>query len=71
MKLLLLFLLLPVCLAAQEVSPILSKDYLSLINKDSIIRGSGLQPDTMNSMRSATLKTIDFSKGNSIQRVII
>ena len=69
MKLLLLFLLLPVCLTAQEVGPVISKDYLALINKDST--KNGFRPDTMNSMDASSMKSGHFFNGELIRNIKI
>lgn len=69
MKLLLLFLLLPVCLSAQEVKPVISKDYLALINKDSA--ENGVRPDTMNSIEASRMKSGHFFNGQPIGRIKI
>lgn len=54
MKQLLLFLLLPAFACTQEVIPIVSNDYLALINRDSL-RMKNFWPDTVNSIKLSPL----------------
>jgi hypothetical protein len=53
-KQLLLLLLLPAFARSQEVTPVLSNDYLKLIHKDSLAVGH-FWPDTMNSIKNSSL----------------
>lgn len=71
MKRLLLFLLWPVCIHAQEVQPVISRDYLALINKDSLPLKAGFRPDTTNSLLNAFLKSPGYYSGGPIRRIEI
>ncbi|MET0391550.1 MAG: hypothetical protein ABW019_00360 [Chitinophagaceae bacterium] len=65
---LLLFLLFPVFVAAQEVQPILSDDYLSLISRDTLIKGRFL-PDTTNSFMRSLLRSTGYYNGVAVRSI--
>lgn len=62
MKQLLLLLLLPAFTYSQEVTPVLSNDYLRLIHKDSM-RVNLFWPDTMNSIKNSSLSVNQIYNG--------
>src|SRR5689334_22023570 len=68
-KSLLLFLLLPVSMLAQEVKPVTSKDYLDLINKDPQFKQFLIV--TSNNSNDPYLKLKDLYTGNSIKKIKI
>ncbi|MBO9563740.1 MAG: hypothetical protein J7621_13240 [Niastella sp.] len=71
-RLLLVSFLLPVFAVAQEVKPVLSKDYLDLISKDSLPWSKSIITDTTNSIRKSLFRKINFYDGFSrVQKVII
>ena len=66
-KALLLFLLLPFTAFAQQVDPVVSKDYLDLINKNPQFRV--FLVDTSNSASNSFLKLSNTYIGNSIKKI--
>jgi len=70
-KRLLAFLLLPAFAWTQEVTPVLSKDYLALINEDSLHINNIFLPDTMNSISRSPLNLTRYYGGNRIRRISI
>ncbi|HEY8896130.1 MAG TPA: hypothetical protein VIM79_14990, partial [Niastella sp.] len=71
MKRLLAFLLLPAFAWTQEVTPVLSKDYLTLINQDSLHLNNTFRPDTMNSISRSSLNSMGYYGGNRIRKISI
>ena len=71
MKRLLAFLLLPAFAWTQEVTPVLSKDYLTLINQDSLHLNNTFRPDTMNSISRSSLNLSGYYGGNRIRKISI
>lgn len=63
-RLLLCVLFLPVFSKAQEVKPILSKDYLDLINKDSLPWNKHIATDTINNIRRPLFNKSRFYDGH-------
>lgn len=68
MKRLLLLLLLPAYTYSQEVTPILSNDYLKLIHKDSM-QVNHFWPDTTNSIRNSSLSVNRIYNGFRVGRI--
>ncbi|HSC39362.1 MAG TPA: hypothetical protein VLD19_15875, partial [Chitinophagaceae bacterium] len=71
MKLLLLLFLFPVCVSAQEVSPVVSKDYLNLIRNDGSAQKNGPRADTTNSIRMASLLSPGYDNGQVMRKITI
>jgi hypothetical protein len=69
-KRLLLLLLLPAYAYSQEVTPVLSNDYLKLIHKDSL-RVNHFWPDTMNSIKNSSLSVNRIYNGFRVGRIRI
>jgi hypothetical protein len=69
MKLLLLALLIPIALNAQEEEPVLSKDYLDLIHNDSQHQKKGLRTDTTNSFKTTHFWLSGPYYGNPVKRI--
>ncbi|HEX6429420.1 MAG TPA: hypothetical protein VF008_17130, partial [Niastella sp.] len=68
MKQLLLLLLIPAFACAQEVTPVLSSDYLALINQDSL-RIKNYLPDTMNRIKLSPLMNYFDYYGFRVRRI--
>jgi len=71
-QLLLVAMLLPILSFAQEVQPILSKDYLALITYDSIGTKKNKTIDTTNSIEKSSLRYLGktYSNGAVIRNII-
>ena len=71
-QLLLMAILLPILSFAQEVQPILSKDYLALITNDSITSKKNKTIDTTNSIEKSSLRYLGktYSDGAVIRNII-
>lgn len=68
-NILLLLLLFSTFLRAQEVKPIVSDDYLSLVRRDSVAQY--LRMDTSNSIRSSTIKLLKAYSGSGVRKLRI
>ena len=71
MKLLLLVLLLPAIAFSQEVKPILSTDYRTLIYSDSALARQLFSTDTFNSFKTANLTSSNYYNGQPLKKIRI
>lgn len=58
----------PVFIAAQEVRPVVSNDYLSLIRRDTAAQARFL-PDTTNSMAASSLRFVGHYEGFAVKKI--